>query len=135
MKKFILLFAVLIPFACVDEPDTDLSGEWHFNEPPQQQFRNNRLDGTTPAFDALFTVNVRTITDSDLWINGAPVDETFHSVDHGQKVDFIFEYQDFNLKLLGCRKRGAMMFADRVEYTLSPGNTSTYEGVSIGLFD
>jgi hypothetical protein len=132
MKKYILIIiSILSLLSCKeDDPDTNLTGAWHFNEPPDVASRRNRLDFSIPVFDILFEVQEREVVYADLLINADEVSETYSSVDHGTSVDYTFESDNFTLKLQGCKRLGAMMRVTSAEYTFN-GSTITYGGLTI----
>lgn len=131
MKKYLSLAILVILISCDDEPNTNLTGTWHFTELPQSASRHNRLDGSIPAFDILFEINGREVINSDLLIAGDEVTESHSSVDHGETVDFKFTSDNFELKLNGCKRIGEMMFVNTTEYSLPSGEVKTYKGLSV----
>lgn len=134
MKK-IIPFLFLACAACNDEPDTDISGEWIFVEPPSLQSRINRNDTSTPAFDVVFDINGKEVIYADLILNGNPVDETATMSHHGETADITIEAQGFSLVMTGCKKVNAVILTRTITYTLPNGVTETYKGMTIGPYN
>lgn len=132
MKK-IIPFLLLAAFACDDEPDTNLSGEWIFVEPPSIQSRINRNDTSIPAFDVVFNIQGSEIQ-ADLMLDGKPVDETASMIHHGETTDITIEGPGFSLVMTGCRRVNAVILTGTVTYTLPAGATKEYKGISIGQY-
>lgn len=130
MKKLIP-FLLLCAFACDDEPNTDISGEWIFVEPPSLQSRINRNDNTIPAFDVVFNISGDQVTYVDLLLGGKEVAETATMNHHGETADITIEADGFSLAMTGCRRANAVILAGTVTYTLPSGASKTYKGLSI----
>jgi hypothetical protein len=133
MKKIIPII-LLFAFACDDEPNTNLSGEWIFVEPPSLQSRINRNDTTIPAFDVVFEIQGEDIVFTDLLLDGIPVAETATMNHHGETADITIEADGFNLVMTGCRRANAVILAGTVTYTLPSGGSKTYKGLSIAQY-
>jgi hypothetical protein len=133
MKK-IIPFLLLAAFACDDEPNTDISGEWIFIEPPSLQSRINRNDTSIPAFDVVFEIRGNEIVYTDLLLDGEPVEETASMAHHGETADITIEGPGFSLVMTGCQKANAVILAGTITYTLPSGATKTYKGYSIGPY-
>lgn len=133
MKKLIPLL-LLVAIACDNEPDTNLSGEWIFVEPPSIQSRINRNDTSIPAFDVVFDIQGKDVLYADLLLNGSPVDETATMSHHGETADITIEAPSFSLVMTGCRRVNAVILAGTVTYTLPSGASKTYKGISIGQY-
>ena len=134
MKKIIPLL-LLFAFACDDEPNTNLSGEWIFVEPPSLQSRINRNDTSIPAFDVVFEISGNQVTYSDLLLDGKEVAETATMNYHGETADIIIEADGFSLVMTGCRRSNAVIFVGTVTYTLPSGASKTYNGITIGPYN
>lgn len=134
MKKIIpLLFLVAI--ACDDEPDTNLSGEWIFVEPPSIQSRINRNDTSIPAFDVVFDIQGKDVLYADLLLNGSPMDEAATMSHHGETADITIEAPGFSLVMTGCRRVNAVILTSTIIYTLPSGVTETYRGMTVGPYN
>lgn len=133
MKKLIP-FLLLFAFACDDEPNTNISGEWIFVEPPSLQSRINRNDTSIPAFDVVFEISGNQIVYADLLLDGKEVAETATMSYHGDTADIIIEADGFSLVMTGCRRANAVILAGAVTYTLPSGATKTYKGLSIAQY-
>jgi hypothetical protein len=132
MKKIIPII-LLFAFACDDEPNTNLSGEWIFVEPPSIQSRINRNDTSIPAFDVVFNIQGSEIQ-ADLILDGKPVDETATMTHHGETADILIEGAGFRLVMTGCRRSNAVILTGTVTYTLPSGATKEYKGITIGQY-
>ena len=134
MKKLIPLL-LLVAIACDNEPDTNLSGEWIFVEPPSLQSRINRNDTSIPAFDVVFDIQGKDVLYADLLLNGSPVDETATMSHHGETADITIDAPGFSLVMTGCRRVNAVILAGTVTYTLPSGASKTYNGITIGPYN
>jgi hypothetical protein len=132
MKKFIHFF-LLAALACDDEPNTNLSGEWIFVEPPSIQSRINRNDTSILAFDVVFNISDTNI-EADLILDGKPVDETASMTHHGQTADINIDGPGFSLVMTGCRRVNAVILTGTVTYTLPSGTAKEYKGITIGQY-